>query len=451
MRTTAASLLIALSTLPFMLKGSDTKEPKNPSVHEVVEVSHESNPIKTGTTGQSSSESVDPLLYTHYVSNIQGKEERANAINQIKDGFAPYTKHPESMMTLLNGLAWNEYVKDIDKKSPKEVAESIVELVKNYKFAPFAAVFLAKKGVDPGHANSYLEKAQKRIPYQLPIAQLIIHDVPIEFYLKHRSHDPSLSIHDYNQIKIRELLEASGEKDVAKIMDEMKRMYPHFGFAYPKHFVKSYQMIKSMEKDSNFKLENVVLYLLPNYKPGHDPGTRYDSAFILSAFPIDDLDKLGFNVILASYNHDFEIEQIANEVSGNNNSTPGTEWPLTAMAIGGHGFGHKLNISDVPFDIGFSEEKHGSSILSVNDIGIFSGLRSCFKQGIPVTIVLDSCSTASPKALPQSLFQFSRSELPSNFLVQAPEIDTFIYGAYKKNQLPYFVFDGAKIGYGSKD
>ncbi|MBI3308020.1 MAG: hypothetical protein HYZ79_01435, partial [Candidatus Melainabacteria bacterium] len=348
-------------------------------------------------------------------------------------------------------LAWSEYVDNIDKKSPREVAESIVELVKNYKFAPFAAVFLAKKGVDPDYANNYLEKAQKRTPYQLPIAQLIIHDVPIEFYLKHRSHDPSLSIHDHNQIKIRELLKVQGEKDVEKVMDEMKRMYPHFGFAYPKHFVKSYQMIKNMEKDPDFKLDNVVLYLLPNYKPGHDPGTRYDSAFILSAFPIDNLDRLGFNVILASYNHDFEIEQIANEVSGNYNCTPGTEWPLTAMAIGGHGFGHKLNISDVPFDIGFNEKKHSSSILDINDVGIFGNLIPCFRQNTSVTMILDSCATASPKALPQSLFQFSRSELPSNFLVQAPEIDTFIYGAYKKHNLPYFIFDGAKVDKGSKN
>ncbi|MBI3309378.1 MAG: hypothetical protein HYZ79_08415, partial [Candidatus Melainabacteria bacterium] len=138
MRTAATSLLLALSTLPFMLKGSDVKEAKNPNVREVVEVSHESSSVRIGTLGQSPSESPSPLLYTHYVSNMQDKKEQAFAMDQIKDAFAPYTKSPESMMTLLNGLAWSEFINDIDKKSPKEVAERIVEIVKDYKFAPFA-------------------------------------------------------------------------------------------------------------------------------------------------------------------------------------------------------------------------------------------------------------------------------------------------------------------------
>lgn len=493
MKLATTTLLLALSTIPISLRGSDAEEPGETNVakviavkkgnqvtsveiykpqneleeklievldkHNIINKDDDSKNIKATIDlftkieiedKKDTPNIVDNLLNTYYISNLPATEEKANAINDIYKSFKPYTKDAEDMKIALNALAWEKYIKNIDELSHKELATSIVNKLKPYKFITTPATLLAKKGIDPKYANDYLEKAKARIPYHLDIAQLIIHEVPVDFYLKHKSHDVSMSINEHNEQVIRELLRDGGEKDVDKTLAEMKKMYPNLGLAFPNQFVKSYRAIKNMERDSNFKLDNIVLFLLPNHIPGYDPGTRMDSAFMQCGFPISDLEDLGFNVLLSSYNKDTDINEIADEISGNNNSTPGTEWPLTAMAIGGHGFGHKLHISDIPFAVDQSNESISAATFDINESEIFASLEDSFKKEGPVIVILCSCSTASPKAKPYSLYTAARRKLPKRFTVQAPAIDTFIHGAHLKNNLPHLILDGSRSGSGLK-
>lgn len=400
---------------------------------------------------------LDHLLSTYYVSDIQGYKEKADAMGKLNDLLSTYNTNPENMQTLINGLAWSEYIDGISEKSPVELAKSIIEKVEKYKFSPFLSVMFVRNGVDPDYANEYLEKAKEKIPYDLPIGQLILFKVPLEFYLKHESHDPSVVIHDYNETKIRDLLKASGIEDIDKAIKEMKAMNTHFGLAFPENYVKSYLAVKSMEDATaeNCKLDKIILFLLPDYKPGHDSSTRNDSAFMFSAFPIRDLEKLGFTVILSTYENDFDIERIANEVSGNYNCTPGVEWPFTGMVVAGHGKnnGSGLFISDIPYDPGFDEKKQASSVLDINDVGIFEKIGECFKPNSPVALVFCACSAAYPLAEPKNLITFASEELPGNFLIQGPTLPTVIYGAHKRNktdELPSFIFDGWRAVKGKK-
>lgn len=400
---------------------------------------------------------LDNLLSTYYVSDIKDYKEKADTMGKLNDAISWYTSNPEDMQTLLNGLAWSEYIEGINEKCPKELAKAILEKVGKYKFSPFLSVMFVRNGIDPEYANEYLKKAKEKIPYDLPVGQLILFKVPLEFYLKHESHDPSVVIHDYNQIKIKDLLKASGIEDPDKAMEEMKLMNNHFGLAFPENFVRSYLAVKSIEDSTaeNCKLGKIVLFLLPAYKPGHDSSTRNDSAFMFSAFPIRDLDSFGFTVILSTYENDFDIERIANEVTGNYNCNPGVESPLSGMVVCGHGKdnGSGLFISDVPYDPGFDEKKHGSSVLDINDVGIFEKIEECFKPNSPATLVFVSCSAASPYAESKNLITFASEELSKNFLVQGPRLPTVIYGAHKRNEtdeFPSFIFDGWKSIKGKK-
>lgn len=404
---------------------------------------------------------LDHLLSTYYISEIQGYKEKADAMGKLNDILSTYNTNPENMQTLMNGLAWSEYIDGISEKSPTDLAKCLIEKVEKYKFSPFISVMFARNGIDSEYANNYLEKAKEKIPYDIPIGQLILFKVPLEFYLKHESHDPSVVIHDFNEIKIRDLLKAYGIEDLDKAIKEMKVMNTHFGLAFPENYVKSYLAVKSMEDSTaeNCKLDKIILFLLPDYKPGHDSSTRNDSAFMFCAFPIRDLEKLGFTVILSTYENDFDIERIANEVSGNYNCNPGVEWPFTGMVVAGHGkdsgkeHGTGLFISDVPYDPGFDEKKQASSVLDINDIGIFGGITDCFKPNSPVEIIFCSCSAAYPLAEPKNLITLASEELPKNFSIEGPTLPTVIYGAHKKNlndELPSFIFDGWKSVNGKK-
>lgn len=426
--------------------------PPNSTSKEVSEVIRYFNEKVSVYNKNEFPEALDSLFYTYYISEINGYKEKADAMGRIHEVFNSYAKNPVIMQTLLNGLAWEEYIPEINKKSPEEVAKAILEKVVPFNFSGSLAVMLARNGVDPKYANEYLEETKKKVPFDLPACQLVLFNVPLKFYMEHESHDPSVVIHDFNQSKIKDLLKASGVEDLDSAMKEIKALYPHLGMALPEDYAKSYQIIKSISSESGeeCKLDNLVLVLLPGYKPGNDSSTRVDAAFMFSAFATKDLRKQGFNVILSAYEKDYDVERIANEISGNYNCKPGVEYPFKAIIIAGHGIGDGLYTDDVPYDPGFSEEKHESSVFNIKDKGIFQNLTPCFMTDTSSALILWSCSAATPNK-PQNFMTFAAGELPENIYIQGPEVETIIYGAGRpKDGLPTFIFDGSKTIRGNK-
>ena len=183
-------------------------------------------------------------------------------------------------------------------------------------------------------------------------------------------------------------------------MEEIKRMNTHLGMAFPENYVDSYFTVKSMEnyEEEIPKIKNIVLFLLPGYKPGNDPSTRVDSAFMFTAFSIKKLGELGFTPVIFT--------------------------------------------DDGPYNPGFDEKKHASSVFDTKDIGIFESIGHCFEPDSPVALILCSCSAASPYTKPKNFLTFASEELPENVLLQGPELPTSIYDVQRAGELPLFIFDG---------
>lgn len=122
-----------------MLLGYTTRERLNTFVHNIIENSLEKDHIEMSSEIQEAMMDLRSIMFRNVYTHPGAKKEEYKAINMLKELYAYYTEHPESM-----SKEYRDQVMRNGEARPQAVCDYLSGMTDQYSMAKFREIFIPK-------------------------------------------------------------------------------------------------------------------------------------------------------------------------------------------------------------------------------------------------------------------------------------------------------------------